>query len=329
MLYIGPQDIARMHAEGVITMGDYVEAIHAGYRDKGEGGVQVLPRMNLWAEENRPGTRPRSLKVAGGLARGLDVMGTVAYSAGYGSGGIDLWIQIFSADTGEMLALLHGDELSLWKTGATAAVAARAMSRPESGVVAMIGTGRFARMQLTGLMAVRKITELRCYSRGESGRDAYVQWAKGLLGNARVRSAPSAREAADGADIVVTVTTSKQPVLEGAWLAPGTHCNAVGMHYPEMREIDTAVVARSRVIVDDLDQALQEKGELLIPLRAGEIAREHILGDLGDVLCGRVQARDSREAITLFCSGGMALEYLATGAMVFRKAREAGIGASL
>ncbi|HKU84762.1 MAG TPA: ornithine cyclodeaminase family protein [Casimicrobiaceae bacterium] len=327
MRYIGPADIARLHAEGVITMTDYVEAIHAVYRDKGEGGVQVVPRANLWAEENRPGTRPRSLKIAGALTGALGVMGTVAYSAGYGGGGIDLWIQLFSTTTGEAVALLHGGELSLWKTGATAAVAARAMSRPESGVVAIIGTGRFARTQLTGLMAVRTITELRCYSRGESGREAFAQWAKSIVGDATVRATASAREAVEAADIVVTVTTSRSPALEGAWLAPGTHCNAVGMHYPDMREIDTFAVQRSRVIVDDIDQALQEKGELLIPLRAGDIGREHILGELGDVLCGRVQARDSREAITLFCSGGVAIEQLASCAMVARKAGEAGIGA--
>jgi alanine dehydrogenase len=329
MLYLGPDDITLLHAEGIVRMLDYVTAIEAGYRDKGQGGVQVLPRINLWADEKLQGARPRSLKVAGALLRGVGVMGTVAYSAGYGGGQIDLWIELFSATSGEMLAILHSQDLSLWKTGATAAVAAKHMSRPDSAIVAMIGTGRFARTQLTGLMAVRRISELRCYSRGKDGLNTFAEWARQVLGNVRVRCAANPRDAVEGADIIVTVTTSKEPVLEGDWIASGAHCNAIGMHYPEMREVDTRAVQRSQVIVDDLDQALQEKGELLIPMRDGEIDRAHILGDLGDLMAGRVALRTRPDAITMFCSGGVALEYMASCLMIYRKAEAAGIGQAL
>lgn len=325
MLYLEPDDIARMHTEGVVTMADHIEAIEAAYRDKGAGGVEILPRGNLWATPKTPGERPRSLKAAGALIRGLGVMGTVSYSAGYRTG-INVWIQVFSSETGELLALLNGSEMSLWKTGATAAVAARALSRPESSVVAMIGTGRYARAQLLGLLAVRKVREVRCHSRNAEGRDAFARWVETLPQGVSARSCPSARDAVEGADIVVTVTTSPQPVVEGEWLVPGAHCNAVGMHYPEMREIDSAAVKRSRVLVDDMEQALQEKGELLVPLRAGEISRDHIAGELGDVLAGRIAGRESPAAITLFCSGGVAHEYMASCAMLVRKAAESGFG---
>jgi alanine dehydrogenase len=200
-----------------------------------------------------------------------------------------------------MLAHLHGQSLSLWKTGATAAVAARHMARPDARTVGMIGTGNYARTQLLGLATVRPIREVRCYSRGREGRERFAEWAKDAVPGLTARPVETAREAAEGADIVVTVTTSRQPVLEGAWLAPGAHCNFVGMHYPEAREVDTDAIQRGRVIVDDVDQAWGEKGEIMIPLGAGEIARDHVKGDLGSVIAGKVPGRRDDKEITVFC----------------------------
>jgi ornithine cyclodeaminase len=118
-------------------------------------------------------------------------------------------------------------------------------------------------------------------------------------------------------------------VLEGAWIAPGTHCNFVGMHYPEAREVDTDAIRSGRVIVDDVDQAWGEKGEIIIPMAAGEIARQHVAGDIGSVIAGKIAGRRDAGEITVFCSGGTALEYVGASAMVYEAARKAGIGQSL
>ena len=150
-----------------------------------------------------------------------------------------------------------------------------------------------------------------------------------LLPGVTVRTVDSAREATEGADILVTVTTARTPVVEGAWLSPGMHCNVVGAHYPDAREIDSLAVRRSRVVVDDLDQAWGEKGELLIPLAAGEIGRDHVVGDLGAVLTGRCVGRTADSDITMFCSGGTALEYVGVCAMLYERARAAGAGQRL
>jgi ornithine cyclodeaminase len=195
--------------------------------------------------------------------------------------------------------------------------------------VGIIGTGQYARTQLLGLAAVREIRELRCYSRTAENCTRFAEWARGAVPGLAVTAVDSGRAAAEGADIVVTVTTSRAPVLEGAWLSPGTHCNLVGMHYPEARETDTEVIRRARVVVDDLDQAWGEKGEIIIPMAAGEIAREHVVGDIGSVIAGKIAGRRDAKEITVFCSGGTALEYVGASAMVYEAAQKAGIGQSL
>jgi ornithine cyclodeaminase/alanine dehydrogenase-like protein (mu-crystallin family) len=141
-----------------------------------------------------------------------------------------------------------------------------------------------------------------------------------------VSAAPTARAAIEGADIVVTITTSAQPVVEGAWLAPGSHCSAMGQHAPAARELDSAAIVGARVIVDARAQALQEKGEILIPLRAGEIDLQHVAGELGEVIAGRIPGRTHANERTVFCSGGTALEYMGLCGLLLERARDAGLG---
>lgn len=328
-LFLDAHHIARLHTEGHVGIGDYVDAIEGAYRDQGEGKLQLLPRQNFWWAGANPSNRGPSLKLAAAVLEGVGVIGVPMYTAGFKPGAIDLWIALFGTKTGDLLGHFHGQALSLWKTGATAAMAARHLSRKNSATVAMLGTGQYARTQLLGLAAVRPIREMRCYSRRPEGRDAFATWARQAVPGLTVRATDNARDAVDGADIVVTVTTSKTPVLEGAWLSPGAHCNLVGMHYPETREADTETIRRSRVIVDDLDQAWGEKGEIMTPLAAGEISRDHVAGNIGSVIAGKIPGRRSASEITAFCSGGTALEYVGVCAMLHAKALAAGIGQRL
>jgi ornithine cyclodeaminase/alanine dehydrogenase-like protein (mu-crystallin family) len=328
-IFLDTHHIARLHDEGHVGIRHYVEAIGRAYREQGEGRLQLLPRQNFWWAGANAANRGPSLKVAAAVLEGLGVIGVPLYTTGFQRGSIDLWIALFSAKTGEMLAHLHGQTMSLWKTGATAAVAARHMAREDARVVGMVGTGHYATTQLLGLAAVRPIRELRCYSRNAENRERFAAWARGAVPGLTVTPVDTARAATENVDILVTVTTSRSPVVEGAWIAPGTHCNFVGMHYPEAREVDTDAIRRGRVVVDDLDQAWGEKGEIVMPLATGEIARAHVLGDLGAVIAGKVQARRSAGDITVFCSGGTALEYVGACAMLYDEARRAGIGQSL
>ncbi len=328
-LLIVPGDVERLHASGAVRMIDYVDAVERAFRGQGERALEILPRQVLWRDAADAGVRSPSLKMSASVLRTEGVMGASVYSAHFTPGDVSMWIMLFSAVNGDLLAILHGIEMSLWKTGATAAVAARHMARSDARTAALIGTGYFARTQLLGLAAVRKLERVRCYSRDATKREAFAAWARTQLPDIAIDPAPSAEQAVRGADIVVTVTTSPKPVLEGAWLAPGVHCNVMGQHDPRAREVDSAAVAESRVVVDSFAQAWNEKGEILIPRAEGRIAKEHVLGELGDVVCGRVKARAAASDRTMFCSGGTALEYMGTCAMLLEKARAAGVGQEL
>lgn len=327
-LLITSRDIDRLHAEGHVGMADYVDAVEAAFAATGDPGTTGMPRQVLWRDG--PGDpRTPSLKLSASVMRPLGVMGASIYSAHFRPGEMNMWISLFSTDDGSLLALLQGRAMSLWKTGATAAVAARHMARPDAVRVALLGTGYYARTQLLGLAAVRPLERVRCYSRDASRRAAFVERAAQELPSVRVEAADSAEVAVRGADIVVTVSTSPSPIVQGDWLAEGVHCNVMGQHDPRTREVDTEAVRRCRVVVDSLDQAWQEKGELLIPLAAGEIGHEQVLGELGEVVRGGVVPRKEPRDRTMFCSGGTALEYMGVCRLLYERARAAGLGQAL
>jgi alanine dehydrogenase len=327
--YLGPQDLDRLFDAGIVAPRDCVEAVEASFREHGEGTSEQLPRRVLWAASGRTSPRDRALKLSASMMRASSTFGASVYSTHYQPGEVEMWNLVFSGESGRMEGVLHGKALSLWKTAATAAVATRHMARAEASRAALIGTGRYALPQLICLAAVRPLASVRCYSRDPVRLAGFVERARAALPQADVSAAPSARAAVAGADIVTTITTSPAPVLEGAWVAPGAHVNAMGQHAPQAREIDTALVRAARVVVDTLEQALDEKGELLIPLSEGAITRAHIVAELGAVVAGRAAGRTAPEQTTLFCSGGTALEYMALARLVVERARAAGIGRDL
>jgi ornithine cyclodeaminase len=138
--------------------------------------------------------------------------------------------------------------------------------------------------------------------------------------------AASGAEAVRDADIICTTTSSSEPVVFGDWLSPGAHINAVGSSQPTARELDSAAVVRSRLYVDRRESALKESGDILTPLKAGDIGPEHIVGEIGDLLLGRAPGRANDDEITLFKSLGLAVEDLAAASYVYAEAVRRGIG---
>ena len=322
-IFINESHVAALIDQGHATMADFIAAVEAAYTDQGRGEFDILPRQNFVIDV--PGRKAKgSLKIGGGSLRGVGVMGASLYSGGYG--GMNLWITLYAAATGKVLAILHGATIGQMKTGATAAMAAKYLARENARTVGILGSSDQARTQLLGLAAVRDIEAVRIHSPTPDHREAYAAWAGDTLPHLDVTAVGSAEEAVRDVDILVTVTNAHEPILDGGWIAPGTHCSVIGAHYPKRREIDTQTLLKGHVIVDDLDQAFHEKGEILIPLEAGEITRDHVKGCIGDVITGKVAGRTSDAQITMFLSGGTALEYMGVSAMLHEKAMEAGIG---
>jgi alanine dehydrogenase len=218
-------------------------------------------------------------------------------------------IQLFKPDTGEPLVLMDGRLITEERTAAVSAVATKYLARPDASVLALIGSGVQARSHLKALRLVRDFREVRVWS---------PRHAADFAREHGVRATSSAEEAVAGADVIVTATSSKTPVLRGEWLAPGAHINAVGAPRPDWRELDDEVLRRARLYVDSRAAAEKESGDAR--------AARGVVAELGEVAAGGKPGRLSADEITVFKSLGLAVEDVVSADLVYRKALQAGRG---
>lgn len=306
------------HVRGLLTMGSCIEALEEAFRQLGSGGATNQPRQRV----RIPGAA-LAVMPAGHGGRGY--MGYKAYTSTRGTTRFRVFLY---GNDGGLKAILDANALGEVRTGAASALATRYLARPESNCIAVIGTGSQARTQVEGVCAVLAVREVRAYSRDTGRRQDFAQDMGRRLG-VTVVPMESAEEAVRGADVVITITNAKDPVLRGEWLSAGCHINAAGSNFADRRELDEEAIRRSDVIiVDALDQARIECGDLLAPEARGAFgwAAVHTLADL---VTGRVAGRSRPEQITLFESQGLAIEDIATAVWVYETARERGLGVEL
>ena len=235
-------------------------------------------------------------------------------------------VMLFDLEYGRLIALLDASTITALRTAAVTAVATRALSRSNSRTLALLGAGVQAATHLESISLVRQIDTVRVWSR--SGERARKFAAKYATAGMTITVCEMARHAVEGADIVCTVTSAREPVLHGDWLAPGTHVNAIGASLATSRELDSAAVVKSRLFVDRKESTLNEGGDFLIPKSEGLIGDDHIIGEIGDLLLDspRVVGRRSAEDITLFKSLGLAIEDVASARRIYDRAVATGAG---
>ena len=235
-------------------------------------------------------------------------------------------VLLFDIELGRLIAILDASTITALRTAAVTAVATRALSRPESRRLALLGAGVQATTHLEAIGPGRPIDEVRVWSR--SGDRARRFAARSVAPGVAIVVCNSAREAVDGADIVCTVTSSREPVVQGDWLAPGTHVNAIGASLATSRELDSAAVAKARLYVDRRESTLNEGGDFLVPKGEGLIGDDHIVGEVGELLLDppRVVGRRSADEITLFKSLGLAIEDVAAARRIYDRAVAIGAG---
>lgn len=238
-------------------------------------------------------------------------------------------VLLFDTEHGRLIAILDASTITALRTAAVTAVATRLLSRPESRTLALLGAGVQAETHLEAIGLVRPLDSVRVWSRGGDRARRFAE--RFGSGARRVVACGTAREAVDGADIVCTLTSSREPVLLGDWLAPGTHVNAVGASLATSRELDSAAVVKSRLYVDRRESALNEGGDFLVPKREGLVGDDHIVGEIGELLVDppRAPGRRSSTEITLFKSLGLAIEDLAAARRVYDRALATGVGSWL
>ena len=228
-------------------------------------------------------------------------------------------VTLFDGEIGAPTAILDGSAITAIRTAAVTSVATRLLAREDARVLAILGAGVQARAHLRALAG--KFDAVRVYSPTAAHAAALMEGIDGAV------ASPSAEQAVRGADVVVTATSSREPVLERAWLAPGTHVNAVGASRPEARELDAETVAASALFADSRESLRNEAGEYLLAVREGLIpGDDHVRAELGEVLAGFRPGRTSNQELTLFRSLGLAVEDLAAAELAVANARRLGIG---
>lgn len=289
-----------------------LEAVEEVFRWQGEGKLTNRPRVRLPV----PGGLLQVMPAAVPEAR---VMGLKAYATVRGQA--KFVVLLFSTESGALLAVIEADRLGQMRTGAASGVATKYLARRDADRVGCYGTGWQARSQLEAVCAVRRVREVRVYGRDPERRARFAEEMSATLG-VPVTPADRPEAVAREASILITITGSKTPVLEGRWIMPGAHVNAAGSNALQRAELDVEAVRRaSLVVTDSLEQARLECGDLVAPIEQGVLRWEDV-HELGEVVAGKRPGRRGPDDVTLFESQGVAMEDVAVAARLVARARE-------
>jgi alanine dehydrogenase len=250
-------------------------------------------------------------------------LGLKIYS--FSPAGACFMMPLFNGNTGDLVALIEANYLGQVRTGAASGVATRALAREDARTAAIIGTGSQARTQLEAVALARKLDRVHAFSRNPERRALFSKEMTQRIG-VNVTPVSSAEDAVRGADILITSTTSTNPVIDGRWLEPGMHINAIGVNFAEKRELDDEAVRRSDVIAaDSVEQSKLEAGELIHAF-GSDSSRWASVRELSGIVTGKTPGRTSRDQITLFKSNGIAIEDVVVAARIYEQARQRGLG---
>jgi alanine dehydrogenase len=311
-LYLTEGDV-----HGLLNMRLALEAVEDSFRRQAEGRAMLHSRQRL----HIPGESYLHYMAAADAAAGY--MGLKIYTSS--REGLRCLVPLFNTRTGDLAAMLEADYLGQVRTGAASGVATRYMARADARVAAFIGTGLQARTQLEAVALVRELEAVRVFGRNEEKRKRFAREMGAAL-KLRVEAVDTAEKAVREADIIVTATTAAEPVVEGGWIKPGAHINAIGANFPNKRELDEAAVNRAGLIaVDSREQSKMEAGDLIHTFKKDQ-ARWNSVIELSEIVSGQLPGRLSAEQVTLFKSNGIATEDVAVGARIYELAKSRGVG---
>jgi len=317
--------LSRDEVEKLISMLEVIKAVEEAFRAKGLGKVQMPPKsyVNFGRYGGDFRVMPAYLEEMG--AAGVKIVNVHPQNPKkYGLPTVMATIMLLDTRNGAPLAIMDGTLITNLRTGAGGAVAAKYLSRKDAKVAAMVGAGVQAKTQLLALKEVRKIEEVRVKSLHRQRAEQFAKEIGKELGvEANIFS--ETKQAVKGADIVVTTTPSTKPILMDDYVEEGMHINAIGADAPGKQELDPKILLRAKIVVDEIEQLLHG-GEVNVPFSKGQISKDDIYGDLGEIVTGKKPGRTSPREITVFDSTGLAIQDIATGWIVYKKAKKRGIG---
>jgi len=322
-LVINKQEVSEL-----LTMEACIELMSTTFKNFSAGNAIQPLRNALWLPDKSGllGMMPAYTGDKGNL--GIKVVSVFPDNHAKGLSSHQGVVLLFESNTGEMYAILDGDRVTAIRTAAASAVATDALASEAAETLAILGSGEQALRHLEAMLQVRNITSVKIWSRNEEHARAFTDQVNEIY-EITAEAIASGDEAVHGADLICTTTSSKGPVLSSKWVKDGAHINAVGACTSNARELESALVARTKLYCDCRESLVNESGDYLMPLGEGLFDETHLKGEIGELLNGDVPGRESEEEITLFKSLGMAVEDLSACHYIYEKAKEHNLGTEI
>ncbi|MGB9978636.1 alanine dehydrogenase [Methanobacterium sp.] len=307
------------------TMKEIIENVETAYEFHAERKVQMPPKEYIFYKKFRG-----DLRIMPCFVRGLNESGVKNVNVHpdnprkYGLPTVMAMIELVDPKTGFPVSVMDGTWITDMRTGAAAGVATKYLARDNSEILGLVGAGVQAATGLEAINEVMDIKEVRVSCRTCETRDLFAQRASEKYG-IPVKAVDTIKDAVQGADVLLTTTPAREPVVKSKWVSPGTHINAMGADAPGKQELDSHILQKAKIVIDCWDQA-SHSGEINIPVQEGLVRQSDIHGKIGDVIIGSIPGRTSDEEITVFDSTGLAVQDIVTAWNVYEKALQKGIG---
>lgn len=310
--------LSRKEISKLIDIQSTIKVVEAAFKEYGRGHARMPAKIYLDLPEFKGDFRAMPAYVDKFKMATLKWVNAHPLNPKFGFPAVMAVIILSDPKTGYPLAVMDGTLATSLRTGAGGAVAAKHLARKNSSIVALVGCGVQARTQLKALRAVFKIKEVHVWGHSEAIRKEFVSEMK-KSGEIMV-AALTVKECVKGADIVVTTTPSRKPIVQLEWIKKGSHINAIGADAPGKEELDPKILKHARVFVDDIHQA-SHSGEINVPFAKGILKKKDIAATLGEVVAGKKRGRTSKSEITVFDSTGLAIQDVAVASLIYRNAR--------
>ncbi|QIB68758.1 ornithine cyclodeaminase family protein [Aminipila butyrica] len=328
--------LCKEETEQVLKMNAVIENVEEVYRQKALGETEVFP---LIFHEFQPGIADMDIKsgwLKGSGLFGLKLVSWFGDNIGKQLPPLIGTVMVFDDSTGAPLGILDGSYITGIRTGAAGALGAKYLANPDSQRLLLVGAGHVATFQIAATLTLfPNIKEVFIYDALDyKSAEIFAQTIKeGLLKTLNIpynsdiqfTAVSDIQKATAQSDIIITVTPARTPLIHWEWVQPGTHFSCIGADMSGKEEIDSEILRHARIFVDDLEQCINV-GEIELPIKNGIISREHIAGEIGEIITGKTAGRESKEQITVFDATGTALLDLIMAKLAFKEADKAGLG---
>jgi len=316
----------------LLDMKDVLAAVENAFKHKGLGKVQMPPKVYLFYEKFDGDLRTMPSYIEDMDVSAVKIVNVHPQNAkNYGMRTVMALLVLINPHTGAPLAVMDATHITDMRTGAASGIASKYLARPGPKVLGIIGAGNQARTQMLALITqFERFDEVRIF-------DLYPEKAKSLAREFRrhykdrvgkIKAVKEAKDTVVDSDIVVTCTSSRGSIVHDEWVKDGTHINCIGADAPGKQEMDPKILKRARLVIDDWEQA-SHSGEINVPLSKGELVREDVDAEIGQVVAGLKPGRESEEQITVFCSTGLAVQDALTAKIAYDAAMAQKIGRSM